>query len=1089
MNKTKIAQAVQIAFVCSALGMMNAHANPLALSETPLTVSSTVNPNVMLIVDNSGSMNHIIWHKDYRPTTTYGTWQFCSSQRSSGCSSWSNLGNDYVVFSSYSGTPYTSLERGSCTTSQRAFRKSSGSSVICLTLPNPAANERTEGTRYEENYLRFLLDNYTSTAFNTAVANGTVPNQHRMQVARDVAKNVVETNTDIRFGLTIFNVNDGGIIRQNCQDMTNMSSFLKSIDDIPVNSNTPLAETLYEVTRYFRGLTGYHHNKTSNYASPIQFRCQKNFAIVITDGLPTQDATFPSNDPDDPDKKLPNWDGLAPPTTAAQAPNFPKYSDGFGGSLSVEGSTLYLDDIAKFAYDIDMKKTGNDNANKSYNDKDFEKQNLRTYTIGFTVANQMLEDAAEYGAGQYFTADNAEELNIALKSAMQDIRSKLGSSSSAATSGGSIQTDSMIYQARMNSADWTGQLLAYAINSTPGSLDYGKVKKDGPATDGAKWDAGSMINSSNWNSRQIISNKTTGIAFRWTSFTTSERTSFFNSSQDLLEYIRGRNVSSFRTRNSLLGDIVNSAPQYVAAPSALYPSSLESVGYSSFRDTNKNRPPMVYVGSNNGMLHAFDAKTGQEQLAYIPGSLLGRLKHLSEVNYKDNHKFYVDGTPTIADAFIGGQWRTMLVGGLNRGGQSIYALDVTNPAQFTEGSASSIFRWEFTDKNDSDLGFTYSRPAIVKLQTGDWAAIFGNGYNNTFADGNASTTGNAALFIVNLSTGSVIKKISTGSGTAQDPTNAGRPNGLATVTPVDVDGDHKVDYVYAGDLFGNMWKFDLSSSNESTWSAAYKLFEACAGNSCTSANRQAITTRPSVIRHPLGEGQIVLFGTGKYLEPSDNNVASGVTQSFYAVWDDNKNAGKPVARGKLQQQSIVSEQTVNFTQPNGTTKTETLRVTSNNAVNWANQLGWYMNLQSPSGFQGERQITDSLVRNGQLIFTTMIPSTNASDPCAPSGRSWIMELNAVTGSRLEYSPFDLNGDRKFSTSDYLTINIDGKPTQVPSSGRQMEGGNAQTPAVAVDPKNQGEIKYVSTSEGLEQIVENLGRTSHGRQSWRELFPY
>jgi len=1053
MKKRTITHAIQVTFLIASLGTGTLHANPLALSETPLTVSTAINPNVMLLIDNSGSMEHIIWHQDFNESQTYGNWEYRN-----GSGNWVDINASDTYY------PAT-FRRHSCPENFVTFRPNGGGTTKCLRLAAPNGNSNT---RYLGRYLQFLLDRFSS---GTDLTQGQIPNDYRMNVARDVASDLVTTTANMRFGVSRFNFQQGGSIVANCGAA--QATLTTQINALTANSWTPLGESLYEITRYFRGLSS-HYNTGVSYTSPIQYRCQKNFTIVITDGLPTYDGSYPNNDPDDPSRLLPNWDGIA--------------NDGTGAESPTERAAMYLDDIAKFAWDIDMRKTGNDLAGKSFSDPAFSRQNMYTYTVGFAVADPLLEDAARYGNGLYFTANNADQLKERLKAALTDIQSKLGSSSSAATSGGSIQTGSMIYQARMNSEDWSGQLLAFAINTDPTSLDYGKTLKTGSGPEGSQWDAGARINPENWNSRTIITNRANGVPFRWASFTNAEKSSFFNSTENLLEYLRGRAVSTYRTRNSALGDIVNSAPQYVGAPSALYPSALETVSYAAFKETNKNRTPMVYVGANDGMLHAFNANTGNETLAYIPGSVLGRLKHLSESSYKENHKFYVDGTPTIADAFVNNQWRTMLVGGLNRGGQGIYALDITNPSSFSESTASSIFSWEFTDANDNDLGFTYSRPAIVKLQNGTWAAIFGNGYNNTVADGNASATGNAALYIVNLHTGALIKKISTGTGTAQDPTGAGRPNGLATVTPVDIDGDYKIDYIYAGDLFGNMWKFDLNNTNTNQWGLDYKLFQACSSNSCTASNRQSITTRPTVIRHPSSGGQLVLFGTGKYLEPTDNNSTTGVTQSFYAIWDNNASQGKPVSRASLQQQSILAEQAVTFTSSNGTPKSETIRVTSNNGVDWGTKNGWYINLLSPNGFQGERQVTDSLVRNGQLIFTTMIPSSNATDPCAPSGKSWLMELNAYTGGRLEYTPFDLNGDRKFSTGDYATIDINGTSTKVPASGRQMDGGNAQTPAVAVDPKGNGEVKYVSTSEGLEQVVENTGRGSQGRQSWRELFP-
>ncbi len=187
------------------------------------------------------------------------------------------------------------------------------------------------------------------------------------------------------------------------------------------------------------------------------------------------------------------------------------------------------------------------------------------------------------------------------------------------------------------------------------------------------------------------------------------------------------------------------------------------------------------------------------------------------------HKFYVDGTATAGDAFFNNDWHTILVGSLDKGGPGIYALDVTDPSSFSEASPTNLLLWEFTDSTDADLGYTYSHPAIVRMANGKWAAVFGNGYNNTTADGHASTTGRAVLYIAFINegrdgvwtSGTDYIKIDTKVGSTTTP------NGLATVDPVDLNGDNIVDAIYAGDLQGNMWKFDVSNTNSAQWKVAY----------------------------------------------------------------------------------------------------------------------------------------------------------------------------------------------------------------------------------------------------------------------------
>jgi type IV pilus assembly protein PilY1 len=1063
MKIRTLVRALRLALAIPAFGASIAQAGALALPDTPLNVSASVPPNVMLLIDNSGSMENIIWHDEFDSTGSYGTWRYRN-----GSGTYSTLSADSTYYPS-------NFAQGSCNDGFGRFRLGASEPYTYKCLKVPAPNGASD-TRYLGRYVLFLLDKFPS---GTDLTTGLVPNEYRMQVARDVAKDLVASTPGVKFGVARFNNNEGGKVVAGCN--IDSSGLAETIDALTAETWTPLAETYYEVTRYFRGLSS-HYNSDISYTSPIEYRCQKNFTIVVTDGLPTYDASYPDDDPADTadsDRSLPNWDGVD--------------NDGPNTGGNAEGDSLYLDDIAKFAWDIDFMTSGTDKAGGSYEDEKYKKQNMYTYTVGFTVANQMLEDAAVYGNGLYLTANNASQLREELGKAISDIQGKLGASSAAAASGGYITAGTKVYQGRLNSENWFGQLLAFGVDADPASETYGEIlTSDGKPV--VLWDVGTLLSS--LGTRKIITNTNEdGVAFRWASFVdadnkpTSEAETYIDSNAQLVDYLRGNDVAGFRERTSLLGDIVNSAPQYVGAPNFRHKDGLETKPYSKFKDDNAARTPMIYVGANDGMLHAFDAETGEEKLAYIPGEVLGTVKQLANENYQENHKFYVDGTPTVSDAFIGGDWRTVLVGGLNKGGQSVYALDVTDPTAFSEGNAASIFKWEFTDEDDADLGYTYSRPAIVKLNNGTWAAVFGNGYNNTIFDGEltSSTTGDAVLYILNLDTGALIEKISTGTGVDDDPTGKSRPNGLATVAPVDLQDDGKVDYIYAGDLFGNMWKFDLSNSDTTKWKLDYRIFGACEDITCSAENQHPITTRPSVIRHPRGLGQIVLFGTGKYLESEDAGVNDGGIQSFYGIWDKNPNKGTRIKRLELQEQEILVEETFTYTNSDKEKFTEPLRVTSNYEVDWDSKKGWYIDLVSPhadADGEGERQVTNSIVRNGRLIFTTMIPSVS-SDPCVPDGESWIMEMDAATGSRLAYSPFDLNRDYSFTGADFVTVEIDGEKVNVPGTGRKTEGGNAQTPSVV---SGQGaEFKYISTSEGLETIVENPGTGIVGRQSWRELY--
>lgn len=708
----------------------------------------------------------------------------------------------------------------------------------------------------------------------------------------------------------------------------------------------------------------------------------------------------------------------------------------------------------------------------------------------------------------YVLATQPQNLVNGLDRAFDFIDRTLSSASSASVNSGSISDQTRIYQTRFNSSDWTGQLLAFRVNAD-GTLGDGT----GPLLDNeALWDASNQLPAPE--DRQIITRDSTGarIPFQWASLSTTRRDQLdpdATRAEAILEYLRGDEsnegtaAGQFRARRdgggpNKLGDIISSAPLFVGAPPFRYRDSLESTTYSSFAAAMADRTPMVYVGSNDGMLHGFNAETGREVFAYIPSPVFPRLKNLALQNY--THQYYVDGSPSMGDVFWGTTWKTVLVGGLNKGGQGIYALNITNPSTLAnaEANAGSIALWEYTDANDSDLGYTFSQPSIVKLRNGRWAAVFGNGYNSTYPDSAPSSTGNAVLFIVDIQNGTLIRKLDTGVGNAQRPTGVSWDNGLSTPALVDINGDRIVEYAYAGDLFGNMWKFDLSSTDPAQWEVAFgtagalePLFTARDSDEST-ANVQPITSRPEITRGPGGQGMMVLFGTGKYLESSDVLVTPERPQTFYGIFDRNTglDADRVTSRASLTEQTILQEVTIDPPDPDGDGPLGdpgpvNARVTSNNSMN---NSGWYIDLVSPSGYEAEKAVTNPIVRNGNVIFTTVIPDTN---PCGSGGRSWLMEVSALSGARLDAPPFDLNQDGLFTDADAIAVtNADGSVTYINVSAIASEDGMGILQSPGVIDGGQGvplQFKYSpGSSGGIQRVVENPGIGTTGRQSWRQL---
>lgn len=1062
----------------------SAGTHAISISDVPLFVTTAATPNVMVLFDNSGSMNNVIWAPAFDPGVNYPDWSpsidhDCNTStplREAWTAGDGNLLRSYLVSSNVRGTCQDSTDTGTTCPSGTVRGRNDAGATKCLTLPDPV---NSNATRYTGNYLNYLFNTYPD---GTNLTQGQIPTSFRLQVAKNVAANLVNNNSNLRFGIASFNPpsssdgGPGGTINAVCG--SNNSTLLSAISSRSANSNTPLAETFYEITRYFRGLGSFFNSNTA-YTSPIQYRCQKNFVIVVTDGFPTWDTQFPADDPADvadTSRSLPNWDGLAPATQASTYPIFPQYSDGYAPDAPAaqgEGRTLYLDDLAKFGNDIDLITTGNDNAGVSFNDPQYRQQNLVTYTVGFTVANQMLSDAAQYGDGRYYTAANEAQLNDALQSAISDVVARTSSSASVATNSTRLSADTFIYQARFSSADWSGQLLAFPIDST------GAV---GPQ----RWDAAALIPAPA--SRRIFTYDPTQVAgsrgrnFLWSELNTGQQSALNinaagtadGNGPQRVDYLRGVRSNEapgglgFRTRSGVLGDLVNSDPYFVGKQDYGFDKlpGAEGTGYTAFRasDAYQSRPAMLYVGGNDGMLHGFDAANGVERLAYVPNAVMSKLSALTGATYNQSHKYFVDGSPRAVDAYLGEVWKTILLGALGAGGKGIFALDVTAPATF---GASDVL-WEFTDANNANLGISIPQPSIARMANGSWAAIVANGYN--------SANHQAVLFILDLATGAVLAELNTnaGSSTAQ--------NGLSNPIPVDVDGDRITDYIYAGDLLGNLWKFDVTASNPNNWKVAFgntanpaPLFVAC-GNPGTTSDcndtRQPITARPEVGINPKG-GFNVYFGTGRYFAVGDNSVSSPApVMTFYGIQDRNaKGESSPQANGG---RSTLLQQTVLGT---ATVSSEQVRVTSDNAPSDSHQ-GWYLDLPEA----GERQISTPILRGGRIIFSTLTP--NASDPCGFGGTSWLMELDALTGSRLSHSPFDLNRDRQFNRDDFATITVGGNTITVPVSGRQSKEGIIKTPGVIT--AGEIEFKYASgTSGGIDTTVEK-GDSASGRQSWRQI---
>ncbi|PHS27149.1 MAG: hypothetical protein COA83_01110 [Methylophaga sp.] len=837
-------------------------------------------------------------------------------------------------------------------------------------------------------------------------------------------------------------------------------------------TGTPLRLALERAGEYFAGRGPNLGAGVNNHSiSPITESCQKNYAIMLTDGY---------------------WNGDDPSV----------------GNADGDSYTNTLADVAKKYYDEDLRPLlPNEVPTDAFNTN--SQQHLTTIGIGFGVSGSLVDDpdpssgpaedgwpgdpdasgasvlteastwggdpkpnsnaafkiddlwhAAYNSRGRYYKADNPEQLILQLKAAILTALAASGSASALTANSAVLTGTTRVYQTLFKSDEWSGEIKAYSLTAS-GLINPAPI-----------WTAQSQLDAVAPGSRKIFTLDASGAgaSFSWAALSPSQqlmlRTRWVPNvlenvafGQAQLDYIRGQSDAQFRTRAHTLGDIVHSEPLYVGGPKQLYPDSWHVVDYSAFRAANSGRTPMLYVGANDGMMHAFDAATGAEKYAYIPRVLLPNLNALSHKPSPGQdfiHHYYVDDTPVSGDVFFAGAWHTVLVGGLRAGGKGIYALNITTvPGGTAEATiAGNKALWEFTSANDIDMGYSFSRPSIVKLNNGDWGAVFGNGYN--------SANHKAALYIVNVADGSIIKKFEMGIG------NIANSNGLSTPTLVDTNGDMIADRVYAGDLLGNVWTIDISDTNETNWKFSYNTLTvsdtAVAKTPLFTASNgmggvQPITAPIALSQHPYGSlaGYILNFGTGKYVGLTDNTGTGQVTQTMYGIWDYGV-AG--VTRGSLLQQVIQSDLS------HAGSGTEVRVTSANGPVSWlntghnvgdvdweaqVNQKGWRMDLidtgaGTPANL-GERIVSKMVLIDGAIIFSTLLP---AADPCDGGGSGYTMALNAATGARFAVSPFDIDGDGLFSTADYADVNGDGS-AETAVSGVKSSSGIPSVPLMLYKP--------------------------------------
>lgn len=758
---------------------------------------------------------------------------------------------------------------------------------------------------------------------------------------------------------------------------------------------TPLKGTLTSAKTYFS-------STFESKSTPIAYSCQQNFVMLVTDGLPTGTTGGTLYSAADRTSSC-DWSTL---TNACTTGAFGTAATDAIQAVSALRTTTVTGVTSTYP-DGTGSVTG--------------KFDVRTYVValGDTVANPaamsvMHGMAHAGGTNSAIAATDEASFRAAMTAISDDINAKVGAAAAVAVSNVRLTSaDNDSFVTSYNSGTWTGDLQAFDVDSVTGLQSTTPLWTSGSAS--------TQLDLRTPASRFIVTSTDTagaigGVQFQPTSATTTTKLSaaqqtLLNSplSTDgaaVLAYLRGNRAgegTTYRTRAHLLGDLINAEPVLVKAPSARYADD----GYSTFKTNYASRTRMIFQGSNDGMLHAFTASSGAESWAYIPNLVLGNLNNLSKkVGF--NHKYYVDGTPVVSDVdfdnVVGGtfatpDWRTILVGGLAKGGRGYYALDVTTPTATSEANAQAKVLWEFPNSITNataraaaiaNMGYTHGKPIIVKTPAAGWVVLVTSGYNNGTNAGDSGGDGRGHLYVINAKTGDLIRDIVTPATCSSAP--ATNPCGLAHISAyVDSELDNTTDYVYGGDLYGNVWRFNLTDlTSSSSWSVAkFATLKDASGNV------QPITSAPELSL--IDNMRMVFIGTGQYLGAKDIPGATGAnssattTQTIYGLRDSLTTLSDPL-RGDLQQQTLSTS--------------GTLRTLSNNQVNYgstpSSDVGWYIDLPST----GERVIGDPIIALSTLVVTTNIPS---STKCNPGGSSWEYFINLKTGGLAENSTVTWSG--------------------------------------------------------------------------------
>jgi type IV pilus assembly protein PilY1 len=921
--------------------------------------------------------------------------------------------------------------------------------------------------------LRLRLGNYLNYD-----ASGAGTSLSRIDVAKQVLTDLINTTEGVRFGLFVFNYDQGGHLVAPCA-ADNKQSLLTAISGASANGWTPLAETLAEVGLYFAGKPSWY-NSGVTYTSPMEVRCQKNYIIIMTDGEPTQDR----------DSRLTD-------TAYINGDRIGDYDHDHNGGLEYDNlpdnGSNYLDDVAKYLYENDCNPFLGDGTA-------FDKQNIVTFTIGFKTEQTLLYNTAANGGGEYFTADNYSELAESFDQIMSLIEEKNAcfvapvvpiSRMNRTFAGDKIYLGFFKPQ---SGGRWFGNIKRYALENDGVLIDAkgdqattpdGLIKdnalswwttlgNDGPAVEkGGAAESLSLFLESGGSRKVYTYTGTQALLTDASNAFVSGNTALTNDMLGVATTLERQTlIASVRVAD--FGDIIHSEPAVV-----LYPDPDGNPA------TDDDRT-VIYVGANDGLLHAIDDATGGELWSFIPRDQLGRLKRLNDAD----HDYFVDGSPSV----FYGENQKILVIGSRRGGESYTALDITNPdaPRYLYGIGPGILDPNPNNSPDTDIGHyellgqSWCRPERATVATGATISVAGCSVNVSvaktdvflFAGGYAENQDEAtpmaadgvgrAVFAVNMTTGALINGL---KFSAPTHSSLGMNHSIIDVSGFDHDGDGIVSRIYFGDLGGALFafkddqlqSFDLCDKTilktvvDGSW-AGRKLFNASADG----VHRKILYAPDAVAENfPSGTvGEYLFFGTGDRENPQEASVVN----RFYAVKNDWSTTAV------LTESDLVNV-TSDLIQLGSASQQEQVK------EDLANAKGWYIELNNP----GEKTVSSPRVHGGVVYFTTYSPTTGTEpdpdDPCAASTVRGVARLYALdyrTGASVH--PF----------SSDVELDGSGNPVALGKRDRALAVGTAIPSAPVIAILGGGARLFIGVEGGIVSLPTVAVQDIY-RYFWNQVF--